>query len=514
MAQAIDPKALAPDPAKAENDFAVATRPAQAQAAPATGAASLGQGLGGLVRSPMSPALPPEVGRPGMRRISRTFGGPTPGKTVVMADLPGPAVIRHIWFTTPPYCRGQVLRIYWDDEKTPSVEVPLVDFFGGGIAMQTPVMTVVPKMGYNCYFPMPFRKRARLEMYNPTDGPIATQVQFIQIDYEIYPAGAIPPTMPYFHAQWNRINPATDMDKQVPVCRAFGVGAYMGMTMQVHPSPGATDQWYHGGGDVQVVDSAGEKVSILTGIGGEDYFGGAWGSPEFETPLTGIRNRKQDDGQTKVYAYRFHLEGPIQFKTSFLSRMGSVLGDYTIVSYWYQLEPHRDFLKPIDKNAVADEADLPLGSRLLPPRPQESIEWLYRDGKDKAVSDLFVLNVNRYVWKGFRHWHDADVVLKTRFTCPDARKARIHIGFDDHLELYLNGTRILKDVHRPAFEEAVVDVDLKEGDNTVEIHTGNRNGTNNWWSWIVSFRIADSKGKTMDDLTFATYPDIPLGKGQ
>jgi hypothetical protein len=515
----IDPEALAPAESEVEESFAVEETAESAAETPeggevAAAGAALVRGLHDLARSPLSPSLPPQVGHPRMRRISRTFGGPQPGQAAVMADLPGPGVIRHIWWTTPPYHRGQVLRIYWDDEPTPSVEVPLVDFFGGGLEMRTPVMTVVPNMAYNSYFPMPFRKRARLELYNPTDGSVASSVQFIQIDWEKYPAGGIPEDTPYFHAQWNRINPATDMDKQVPVCRAAGEGAFLGMTMQVHPREGASDRWFHGGGDLQVVDAAGNDPMLLAGIGGEDYFGGSWGSPEFETPLTGIRNREQPDGQTKVFAYRFHLAGPIQFRESLLSRMGSVLGDYTLVSYWYQREPHRDFLKPIDGAAVAENADLPLGSRLLEPRPQERIEWLYGDGTVKAISDYFVLNLNRYVWKGFRHWHDADLHLRTTFTCPQARKAQIRLAFDDHIEVDLNGEQVLKTSHRPAFEKAVVDVDLKAGENEIAIHHGNRGGTNNWWAWTLTFRITDEQGRTMQDLDFAEYPEVPEGKAK
>ncbi|RLD73547.1 MAG: hypothetical protein DRJ10_17720, partial [Bacteroidetes bacterium] len=59
-----------------------------------------------------------------------------PGQTIVIADLEGPGIIKHIWNTSaslnPFSARALVIRIYWDDSEKPSVEVPLGDFFGVG----------------------------------------------------------------------------------------------------------------------------------------------------------------------------------------------------------------------------------------------------------------------------------------------------------------------------------------------------------------------------------------------
>src|SRR5687767_5236227 len=57
-----------------------------------------------------------------------------PGSTTVtLADIEGPGAIQQMWFTIlPKYWRALILRIYWDGEETPSVEVPLGDFFCNG----------------------------------------------------------------------------------------------------------------------------------------------------------------------------------------------------------------------------------------------------------------------------------------------------------------------------------------------------------------------------------------------
>jgi hypothetical protein len=57
-----------------------------------------------------------------------------PGRaTVVLADIAGPGAIQHLWMTVDPLAwRRLVLRFYWDDEETPSIEAPLGDLFCNG----------------------------------------------------------------------------------------------------------------------------------------------------------------------------------------------------------------------------------------------------------------------------------------------------------------------------------------------------------------------------------------------
>ena len=61
-----------------------------------------------------------------------------PAQTRTMLDADGPGMISHIWFTIsdsePYHLKRIVLRMYWDGEETPSVETPIGDFFGLGLA--------------------------------------------------------------------------------------------------------------------------------------------------------------------------------------------------------------------------------------------------------------------------------------------------------------------------------------------------------------------------------------------
>ena len=66
-----------------------------------------------------------------------------PGSIATIADITGLGIITHIWMTLANEgfiqekynLRKAILRAYWDNEKEPSVEVLIGDFFGMGHAM-------------------------------------------------------------------------------------------------------------------------------------------------------------------------------------------------------------------------------------------------------------------------------------------------------------------------------------------------------------------------------------------
>src|SRR5437016_4402235 len=97
-----------------------------------------------------------------------------PGETLVLMNEPGPGSIRHIWITIatkePYHLKKLVLRMYWDDEATPSVETPIGDFFGLGLGeyylYQSIPLAIGSDKALNSFFPMPFQRRARITVTN------------------------------------------------------------------------------------------------------------------------------------------------------------------------------------------------------------------------------------------------------------------------------------------------------------------------------------------------------------
>jgi hypothetical protein len=132
-----------------------------------------------------------------------------PGKTLVLLDAAGPGEVEHLWMTIADrerfHLKDLVLRMYWDGEKSPSVEAPVGDFFGLGlgeyVSYQSAPLMVAPDKALNCFFPMPFEKDALITVTN--EGHLPVLAYYFNIDYREYPA-PLPKGTLYFHAQYRQ----------------------------------------------------------------------------------------------------------------------------------------------------------------------------------------------------------------------------------------------------------------------------------------------------------------------
>jgi len=111
------------------------------------------------------------------------------GEALTLAEMKGPGVITHIWVTMGDkrLLRNLILKMYWDGEKDPSVQVPLGDFFGVGFSEYRHFSSLLIGMtsgGYYSYIPMPFGKSAKVQIANLTSNPIGIIIIWIIINYE------------------------------------------------------------------------------------------------------------------------------------------------------------------------------------------------------------------------------------------------------------------------------------------------------------------------------------------
>jgi hypothetical protein len=92
--------------------------------------------------------------------------------TFTLGEIEGPGCIQQIWMTPAGNFRLTILRFYWDGESEPSVECPVGDFFACGwgkyCQINSLAVCVNPGSAFNCYWPMPFRKRAKITMKTST----------------------------------------------------------------------------------------------------------------------------------------------------------------------------------------------------------------------------------------------------------------------------------------------------------------------------------------------------------
>lgn len=236
-----------------------------------------------------------------------------PGDTLTVADLEGPGVIRHIWFTINAvdarYGRSITLRIYWDGQEEPAVESPIGDFFAVGHGSRRtvdsmPVAVTSEGRAYNCYWPMPFAKRARITLTNDSKKDRVKAVYWY-VDWEKVPA--LPADTAYFHAQYRQEFP-TQAGTNYLILDAEGAGHYVGTVLSAYCR---TAGWFGEGDDFFYID--GETEPSLRGTGTEDYFCDAWGFREFCRPYYGVVQFDGFEFGDRVTVYRWHIKDPVRF---------------------------------------------------------------------------------------------------------------------------------------------------------------------------------------------------------
>jgi D-arabinan exo alpha-(1,3)/(1,5)-arabinofuranosidase (non-reducing end) len=288
-----------------------------------------------------------------------------PGETATLADIAGSGAIQQIWMTPTGAWRNAILRIYWDGSDAPAVESPIGDFFACGWNRYAQVSSlpvcVNPGSAFNCYWEMPFRKRARITMSNTAE---TAMILYYQINYALT---EVPAAAACFHAQFRRINPLPYKQVYTILDGVRGQGHYVGTYL----AWGVNNSGWWGEGEIKFyLDGDGEFPTIC-GTGTEDYFCGSYnfdvgrengGYREFSTPYAGLAQVIRPDGlyqsQTRFGMYRWHITDPIRFKRDLRvtiqalgwrgdPRRGAeflpLQDDIASVAYWYQTTPAAPF---------------------------------------------------------------------------------------------------------------------------------------------------------------------------
>lgn len=293
------------------------------------------------------------------------------GETITLAEIEGPGAIQHIWMTPTANWRFSILRFYWDDEKEPSIEVPLGDFFGMAYneyaQMNSLAVTVNPGSAFNCYWVMPFRKKCKITMQSLYTNPNDIVRIYYQIDYTLTD---VPADAGYLHAQFRRSNPTKGAIHTL-LDGVKGKGQYVGtyLAWTVH-----NNAWW-GEGEIKFYMDGDSQYPTINGTGTEDYFCGSYNFEnqktkryqEFSTPYAGMHQVIRPDGLYNAVQsfgmYRWHITDPIRFKSDLKVTIQDLgwrhdwrylpqQSDISSVSYWYQLEPHASFPKLPGKNEL------------------------------------------------------------------------------------------------------------------------------------------------------------------
>jgi hypothetical protein len=292
-----------------------------------------------------------------------------PKQTFTLAEITGEGAIQHIWMTPTGNWRFSIIRMYWDDEKEPSVEAPVGDFFAMGwgkyAQLSSLAVCVNPGSAFNSYWPMPFRKKAKITMENLDAQPMRL---YYQIDYT---QTQIPADAAYFHAQFRRVNPLPYKEVYTIIDGVKGKGHYVGTYM----AWGVKNNGWWGEGEIKFYLDGDKEFPTINGTGTEDYFCGSYNFEnrekkqyqEFTTPYAGLVQVIRPDGlyqtQQRFGLYRWHIVDPVRFETDLritIQALGwrndrrylPLTDDIASVAFWYQVEPHARFPKLPDKNSL------------------------------------------------------------------------------------------------------------------------------------------------------------------
>ena len=394
-----------------------------------------------------------------------------PGETLTLAELSGPGRIVHFWCTIsdrePFYSRLLTLRIYWDGEKAPSVECPIGDFFGIGHGVDQsftslPVRVTSNGRGRNCYWPMPFKKSARITVTN--EGDQHCHAFYDYIDWQKLPS--LPGDSAYFHAMYRQEFPCV-MGRNYLIADIQGRGQYVGTVISVyHVSPG----WFGEGDDFFFID--GEKEPGLRGTGTEDYFCDGWGFRQQDGPFYGTPLWEGGDTGDRGSAYRWHIPDPVTFRKSLRveiehkgsqvfpdgTKSGFIERDdlFSSVAFWYQTEPHKSWpelppgparlpfydrllLKGYAAVSAAKHSDAPLSVQLLGGvtdgkqlwfKPDTDNGWMevsFQTGPEPAA-DLILKTVHSWNYGIYRVKLDGKQIAQLDLYSPDVKPVADKLG--------------------------------------------------------------------------------------
>ncbi len=238
-----------------------------------------------------------------------------------MFELDGPRSISSIKLRVPgviarpasdvwDILNGTWIRIYWDGETNPSVSAPIGSFFGvgqfGTYRARSLAAGIDDTNALYIYFPMPFEKHARIELFN------SRGVQLNGISYEIKhkPFTQSFTEVGYFKTQFNDQFHTGGDNTDATILDVEGTGHFVGVMLSVLSE--ANRLFLEGDERIYVDDS---RTPQVQGTGMEDFFNGGWyfRGGTFSLPVHGNTSDIRDGSFERIAMYRLFLGDAITF---------------------------------------------------------------------------------------------------------------------------------------------------------------------------------------------------------
>ena len=233
------------------------------------------------------------------------------GETKTLLDINGQGLVQRIWLTvnrSPMMLRSLRLKMFWDGEVKPAVDVPMGDFFVFNLGKDAPFQSELFSSGegrsFNCYIPMPFRKHAKITLTN--EGKESCML-FYDVDFLV---SSVPADALYFHAYWTRKWTGKLGDDFEMLPKVEGKGRFLGVSVGLNVDSSYGKTWW-GEGEVKMYVDGDSKYPTINGTGSEDYLGSAWGLGKFVNRYQGCTIAS--DSTREYNFYRWHVPDAIYF---------------------------------------------------------------------------------------------------------------------------------------------------------------------------------------------------------
>jgi hypothetical protein len=410
--------------------------------------------------------------------------------------IDGPATLRQLSFGGEGV-EDMDLRIHWDDQASPAVAAPLRYFFAD---FRSAMLDAIPGL-LTSRFPMPFRRRARVLLSNPTNGRRSIEVRFAADRDEPVEA------MRNFHAAFVE-SKGTLGYEDFRLLDVRGEGHFIGIAL--------FDSGHnHGGGDTALIDAETEAPRVLHGICGEDYFSFAWHKAGRMHAFAGAPAHER--------RHRLHLENPYPFRRSLSFRFGCFAGLRPKgVAFWYQRpEPPATgpWLAPTIPwkafGPVARDDELP---RAVDHRSRETEVALAKPERfavrweDVTMASGFLDLTHHYrrflmaeAGTGFVAGACRTKAV-TWIDSPEERSLDALVGHDDAVSISLNGAMETALPARMGFGASPLTLPLRQGRNELAVVLDNAENVN--WRWLGFSLALRMDGGSLDGVRFRSSPEV------
>lgn len=424
-----------------------------------------------------------------------------PGESYDLLKVAGPGCVRHMWITATAPERLD-LEVACDGVEEPQVKMQMNEFFGVLLGQQpyrieSAPIKLLPKSGFNSYFPMPFESSCRIVLRNNSQEKVSV---WSMADWQQY--GAEVKITPYrLNAVCTKVEQAGPFDS-VLLGSIAGGGFVAGMIHAIKRHDQA-DMIWHTGGDTWLIDGE-TNPHVLRGIGSEDVFGYSFGVyKDLSQWMGGAHAVGENQNCSEIVAYRFFGIDSVAFKSSLVLRFGTRANHVENVLYYYRdigakgktVESPKEWTLsgPFEVTDYARFREEPLPVEVADEKPGK---W---DWGNRILETVRM--TPEHTWVDFSRWYRFNKVGNTG-TQPDrcaayasaeivskkAGKAVLRLGFDDWAKVWLNGVAVATLRHDDGVRSAEIPVALKAGSNRLVVRLSNFDNVE-WRCWAFSCAV-------------------------